>query len=321
LLEKLEDTQGLLGADRQTALAFARNLIDKQQKLREATRQADLSQPDAERLVERQADVRKNLNKLTEAIGTLPAAEPLLDRAKLAAYDATGRLFDNKKDEALAEQGRVLGNLAEIAEQLANVADASQSDRSSAEVNQQVKDLELARADIENIRKQQAEVDRTAPENANAAGKKEQAVAKGLDRIDDNRQLPKAVASRLASAEQAAATAAQALEKGPPQAADEPQKQFLEGADRAIERAAAEIEAALNDAKRKEAGVKIGELARAAEALERAAAAQRDIAQTAKNAAGKEGLDAEAAKTLRRPGEGRRTHRPEGRRRDRKDCQ
>lgn len=298
LLEKLEDTQGLLGSDRQSALAMARDLIDKQQKLRDETRQADLSLPDAERLVERQAAVRKELNKLTEAIGTLPAAEPLLEQAKLAAYDATGRLFDNKKDEALAEQGKVLGNLAEIAEQLANAADASQSDKSSAEVKQQVKDLEQAKADINRIRQQQAEVDRKAPENAAQAGKQEQEVAKALAKVDDERQLPKSVESRLAAAEQAAATAAQVLERGAAKPADESQKQFLESADRAIERAAAEIEAALNDTKRKEAGVKIGELARAAETLERAAAAEREIARAAQEAAGKKGLDAETAQKL-----------------------
>src|SRR5262249_47425806 len=148
------------------------------------------------------------------------------------------------------------------------------------------------------IRKQQAEVDRAAPENASAAGRQEHEVAQALAKVDDNRQLPKSVASRLAAAEQAAATAAQSLEKSSNKAADGPQKQFIQSADRAIERAAAEIEAALNDTKRKEAGVKIGELARAAETLERAAAAERDIAQAAKNAAGSEGLDAESAKKL-----------------------
>jgi len=298
LLEKLEDTQGLLGSDRQSALAMARDLIERQQKLRDETRAADLAQPEAERLVERQADVRKELNKLTEAIGTLPATEPLLEQAKLAAYEATGRLFDNKKDEALAEQGKVLGNLAEIAEKLANAADASQSDKSSAEIKQQVKDLEQAKADLDRIRQQQTAVDKKAPENAAEAGKQEQNVAKALAKVDDDRQLPKSVTSRLASAEQAAATAAQALERGASKPADDSQKQFLESADRAIERAAAEIEAALNDTKRQEAGVKIGELARAAETLERAAAAERDVAKAASEAAGKKGLDAETAKNL-----------------------
>src|SRR5262249_23752684 len=223
-----EDTQGVLGSDRQSALTMARDLIDKQQKLREETRQADLALPEAERLVERQADVRKELNRLTETIGTLPATEPLLEHAKLAAYDATGRLFDNKKEEALAEQGKVLGNLAEVAEKLANAADASQSDRSSAEIKQQVQDLQHAKADLARIRQQQAAVDKKAAENAGQAGKPEQEVAKALAKVDDDRQLPPSVASRLASAEQAAATAAQALERGASKPADESQKQFLE---------------------------------------------------------------------------------------------
>ncbi len=298
LQEKLDETQGLLGADRQSAIALARDLIDKQQKLRDETRKADLTQPDAERLVERQAEIRKDLNKLTETIGTLPAAEALLETAKLAAYEATGRLFDDKKSEALAEQGKVLGNLAEIAEQLANAADAQQSDKTSAEVAKQVKDLEAAKADIERIRQAQTEVDRQAPTDAGEAGKKEQEVGKALAKVDDNRELPKSVASRLASAEQAAQTAAAALEQGKAKPADEQQRQFVENADRAIERAAAEIEAALNDTKRKAAGVKIGELARAAETLERAAAAERDVAQAAKTASEKGGLDAEEAKAL-----------------------
>ncbi len=45
-----------------------------------------------------------------------------------------------------------------------------------------------------------------------------------------------------------------------------------------LDRAAAEIAAAINDTKRKQLAVEIGELARAAEALERAAAAEKQVA-------------------------------------------
>ncbi len=298
LQEKLDDTQGLLGADRQLALSLARELIEKQQKLRDDTRKADLTLPDAERLVDRQATIRKELNKLALAIGSLPAAEPLLEQAKLAAYDATGRLFDARPQEALAEQGKVLGNLAEIAEKLAGASDAGRSDKSSTELAQQVNDLQQAKADLERIRQQQAKVDRAVAEHAAEAAKEEQSVSQALAKVDDNRDLPKAVVSRLASAEQAADVAAKALEKGSAKAADELQRQTLEAADRAIERAAAEIEAALDDATRKATGVKIGELARAAEALERASAAERDIAKAVQSAAEKEGLDAATAQKL-----------------------
>jgi hypothetical protein len=298
LKEKLDDTQGLLGADRQSALTLARGLIEKQEKLREQTRTADLAQPEAERLVEEQAAVRKELNKLGQAIGALPAADPLLEHAKAAAYEATGRLFDSRKDEALAEQGKVLGNLAEIARQLSSAAEPRQSEKSSAELARDVSDLEQAKADIDRIRKQQSEVDRAASENAAQAGRQEQSVSRALGKVDDNRQLPKEVESRLASADGAAQEAAQALEKGAAKAADARQREALQSADRAIERAAAEIEAALDDARRNESGVKIGELARAAEALERTAAAERDIARAAQRAADNDGLDADSAEKL-----------------------
>jgi len=299
LLEKLAETQGLVAGDNQSTLALARELIEKQEKLRDQTKQADLTQPEAERLVEQQAAIRKELNQLAQAIGTMPAAETLLEQAKSAAYEATGRLFDAKAEEAVAEQGKVLANLASVAEQLAQNSVAEHSDKSAAELARQVRDLEQARADVARLRAEQAQVDRTAMQDAPQAGRQEQQVAQGLAKVDDNRDLPKAVVSRLASAEQALAAAAKALAlQNAAKPADEMQKQSVQNADRALERAAAEIAAALDDAKRRAAGVEIGELARAAETLERAAAAERDISRAAQTAAGDKGLAADAAKQL-----------------------
>lgn len=298
LLEKLNDTQSQLSADRHSSVALARELIDKQEKLRDKTKQADLTQPEAEKLVEEQAAIRKELNNLSQALGALPTAETLLEQAKAAAYEATGRLFDARQDEAVAEQQKVLANLAGLAEQLAQVADVAHSDKSSAEAARQVRDLEQARADIERIRQEQLQVDRTAMENAAAAAPQEQKVSQDLAKVDDNRSLPKAVATRLASAEQAAAVAAKALARGPAAATDQMQRDILEQADRAVERAAAEISAALDDARRTAKGVEIGELARAAEALERAAAAERDVVRGIRATADKSGLDTAQAKQI-----------------------
>src|SRR4029077_20265172 len=123
------------------------------------------------------------------------------------------------------EQGKVIGNLAEIAEQLASAADASHADKSALELERQGNDLEGAMADLDGIRKQQAEVDRTAPENASRAARQEQKVTEALAKVDDNRQLPNPVVSRLETAQQAAAAAARALEKGSAKPADQPQRQ------------------------------------------------------------------------------------------------
>ncbi len=298
LLERLGDTENQLGSDRNTGLAQVQGLIDRQEKLRDKTKQTDLTQPQAERLVEEQAAIRKELNNLSQAIGSQPTTAALLEQAKASAYEATGRLFDARNDEAVAEQGKVLANLAEIAEQLAHAADVGQADKSAAELVRQVRDLEQAKADLDRIRTEQAQVDRAAETNVTAAASQEEQVAAALAKVDDNRLLPKAVVSRLAVAEQAAAAAAKDLARGPAKAADESQKQTLERADRAIERASAEIASALDDTRRKTAAVEIGELARAAETLERAAAAERDIANKTKQAAGQAGMEAEAAKQL-----------------------
>ncbi|MBS0263388.1 MAG: hypothetical protein JSS02_15710 [Planctomycetes bacterium] len=297
LLEKMNDTQSALSPDRSSAVALARQLMDQQEKLRDQTKQADLTQPDAEKLVEAQAEIRKQLNNLSQALSQMPAAETLLEQAKAAAYEATGKLFEARGDEAIAEQTKVLANLASLAEQMSQAADVASSDRSSQEAARQVRDLEQARADLEKIRQQQSQVDRTAQENAQGAAPQERQVSQDLSKVDDNRSLPKAVMTRLAAAEQAAMVAADALAKNPAGKADATRRDILEQADRAVERAAAEITAALDDARRVEKGVMIGELARAAETLERAAAAEREIAKDVQ-AAAKAKLPAEKAKDL-----------------------
>ena len=72
----------------------------------------------------------------------------------------------------------------------------------------------------------------------------------------------------------------------------------MEAAD-ALERAIAQVEAELADTMRRQKAVEVGELARAAEALERAAAAERRISDQAEAAAEGEGLsEDEAASAL-----------------------
>jgi hypothetical protein len=298
LQEKLEDTQGLLGADRMGTLALARDLQERQETLRKKTQDADLARADAERLVEEQAAIRKGLDKLTGATASVPAAEPLLEQAKAAAYEATGRLFDARKDEALAEQAKVLANLTEFAEKFAAASDADSRDKSAAEYKSLVGDLERAQADIERLRKKQAAAERAARDDARRAAGEERQIAQELAQLDEGRRLPKSVSSRVASAEQAATGAAAALEQGGG-GLDQKQRRALESADRAIERAASEIAAALDDSRRKALGVAIGELARGAETLERAAAAEREMERTASQAARDQGLGSAEAKSLR----------------------
>lgn len=298
LLEKLKETQGLLNSDRQSALDLVHSLIKQQEQVRKETQQAD--KVNAEKLVEKQAAVRKDLGKLTQSLEQMPEAQALLEQAKAAAYDATGKIFDAKPEEAVAEQGKVLGSLAQLEQQLATAAENQGADKSAEELAQMVKDLKQAQVDMRKIEKEQEKASKSAADKLAAAQQEEQLVATDLAKVDDQRKLPEAVVSKLADAEAAAKEATAALkEVAGDKAAEAKQQQAVEKAEMAVERAASEIDAALADAKRQVQAVKIGELARAAETLERAAAAEREIAAAANDAAKDKGLDAAAAKELR----------------------
>ncbi len=93
---------------------MVREMMKKQEQLRQETKKTQLTEKTAEALVEKQAQLRKDLNKLNEAIERLPATAPLLEQAKAAAYEATADLFDAKKEEAVSEQSKVLGNLRRL---------------------------------------------------------------------------------------------------------------------------------------------------------------------------------------------------------------
>src|SRR4051812_29699835 len=111
---------------------MVRALIKRQEELRTVTKTVNLaSAKDADVVVRKEADIRKDLGKLAEMLSRFPATLPYLEQAKAGAFDATGYLFDSKKPEAIGEQGKVLAALAEIEEILQNAGDANDSDKSA----------------------------------------------------------------------------------------------------------------------------------------------------------------------------------------------
>ena len=109
LLEKLEETQGLIDSDREAAIRLVREMMKKQEQLRETTKQTELTDKTAEPLIEQQTQLQKELGKLAEALSKFPTTEPLLEQAKAASFEATAKLFEEKKPEALDEQQQVVG--------------------------------------------------------------------------------------------------------------------------------------------------------------------------------------------------------------------
>ncbi len=298
LLEQLEKAQGELNTDREQAAELVREIAKKQAELRRETQAADLAQ--AEPLVDKQAEIRKELGQLEQALADVPAAEALVEQAKEAAYDATGKLFEQDQAAALEEQAKVLGALAELENRLAETAPTTTADKSAAELAKLVSDLEKAKAELTEVARKQDGAEAKADAKPAEAAADEAAVAEAVAKVDDGKALPEAVEARLEQAREAAKSAAEALAQAVADAsAKEAASEKADTAGEAVERAQAEIAAALDDAKRQVAAVEIGELARAAEALERAAAAERELAKTAAAAAeDKQGLTPEASRAL-----------------------
>jgi hypothetical protein len=142
LLQVLTQTQGVLDAEREQMLGRVRELAKKQEQLREATQETpDAARPE-ENLIQEQAQLQKQLGELTRQLQDAPEARTHLEQSEKAAYEATAKLFEGDKEAALAEQGKVLGNLAALEEALAEAGELTESDRSAAELARRVEDLE-----------------------------------------------------------------------------------------------------------------------------------------------------------------------------------
>ncbi|MEE3230165.1 MAG: hypothetical protein VX272_03930, partial [Planctomycetota bacterium] len=302
LLRKIEETQGLLGSDLEAALKLLRELIKKQNEVKDSTDKSNLEEDEAVRkLVEDQTEIRRDLGELVPVVNDLADSSTLLAAARASAYDATGNLFDGLKEDAKQKQEDVLVNLGNLEARLVAAIAQQDDKRSASQLAARVRDLEEVKKKLQDTRKQQAAVKKTAARDLPAASSLGEKAAKGLEGIGEGKDLPPVVDSRLREADSAVRDSVRALAEAAKSAAAElPEvtEEKLDDASLALERASAEVEAALADAKREQFAVEIAELSRAAEGLERAAASERIIAKQSKLAKEGEGLKASLAKEL-----------------------
>lgn len=293
LLQIIERAQGLLANDRESIERAIRDLADRQKEIRDATGQPDLGPKETEDLVQQQGDIAKDLDQLNKNVEQSPETGKPLEEAEQAAQAATERLFEGKRPEAVTQQEKVLENLEKAAQQLQQAAPPNRADAGPDRLAQLIKDLEAAKQDVERIQREQDQASEAAKGRPAEAQKQESQIAKELGEVSKDRDLPRQVDSRLAEAQQAAQDAAGEMSRPEPQ-----RRAAAEQAEQAIQRAAAEIDAALADAKRRQLGGGLDELAQALEALEKAAAAERQIAKDAQKAGQEKGLQADQARQL-----------------------
>uniref|UniRef100_A0A7C2P7I9 Uncharacterized protein n=1 Tax=Schlesneria paludicola TaxID=360056 RepID=A0A7C2P7I9_9PLAN len=281
LLRLIHRNQGLLAGANRDALDRLRALASRQEELRADTRRLPSMTDVPAAVVERQTQIRRELVELTSALPSSPTVEQFASAARAAADAAAQQLFDGHQAEALEQQSQVLGNLAALEELLMQGEAGAQSDRTAAELSGQVRKLTEARQQLQSAAEHQKRAQATATEEAAKARELQREAARlvaqsksELESPDVELQPDLAEAIDVAAAESRAAAEAITTTSGP---ANDDERGALQRADRALNRALAGVESALHDLQRQADAVAIGELARAAEALERAAAEEREI--------------------------------------------
>ncbi|PHS00924.1 MAG: hypothetical protein COA78_23400, partial [Blastopirellula sp.] len=298
LLEKLEETRGLIGADREAARKLVQAITKKQEELRETTKNTDIAQETPEELIEQQEEIHKELGKLAASLQAQEELQPLLEQSKSAAHEAIADLFEGDQEKSLDDQNKVLGALAELEHQLESDASKQTQDQSADSLANRIESLEKAQAELHQLAKQQEEAELALEKNQTEASKKSADTAKRLEELTHQEELPSPVLSRIANAQELTeAAASESADAKEPESLESAQE-ALGKASEAIERAESELAAQIADAKREQLAVEVGELARAAEALERAAAAQQQIANTVAEATEEKGLTPEETQSL-----------------------
>lgn len=296
LLAVIERAQGAPDSGREELLETVRQLKQEQQVLHDDIKENGLAEPPQPEIVEAQQRISRTLDEITNRLASDALAAPLREQAATAAKAATEALFAADEDRTLAEQQRAVDRLTALEDVLARASDEVQ-DRSAAELAEAAKDLQGARDELQQAIAKHAETTNNA--DRQAAAEAERAAADVAAKIRDGKPLPAAVAARLADAADAARTASEKLAAKSEGGQQEAQAALAE-AGRALQRAQAAVEETLADTQRAAAAVQVGELARAAEALERAAAAEREVSVQARAAAKAEGLSAEQASALKK---------------------
>ena len=297
LVEKLDETRGLISSDREAAIKLVQALTKKQEQLRELTRKQELTEQAVQDLVSRQEEIHRELADLTTALARYPTVEPLAEQSKEAAVAASNELFEQNKPQALREQGRVLGSLAQIEEQLRRATQADQSNKSADQLAAEIRRLESVQQNVREALQVQDQATQVSADQPQSAQEYEKRVSDTLAKNEPLSELPRIIESRLLDAREAVAEAQVVLQDSTAQLGLQRQGAAAR-ASAAIRLADAEVASQLADTRRRHLAVKVGELARAAEALERASSAEKEVARAIAESAATDQLTGEFLQVL-----------------------
>ena len=287
LLQQLDQDRGVDGAQRAALLKKIRAIILLQESLREETRAADTAALSSDDLVKRQTTVHQAITGIGDAPGALTAVKPLWQQAEAAAFDAVEDLFSESKSAALSEQATVIGSLAQLADHLQQASGDRQSEKSAHELSMEIHRLETLAQTLEEATAAHRQWSQRALDGSSDDGQTTSVpYAVQLPPLPDPTPansavlLPVTVAAALQNAQDQAAALAQAT-RPPTSLRGKSLHHSVQQVDVALRQTQAEIQSYLTDLRRRHLSVEVGEVARAAESLERAAAAERILAEGA----------------------------------------
>ena len=226
-----------------------------------------------DQLLKDQTLIQQKLRRLESMMNASERAAELAQRAEQSASEAREAIFNDANKEAVADQGKVIGALAELQKELENKVAGIDDNLSAKQYEKLAEKLGETKKQLEAAHQKHQEAEKQAgTERANAA-KNEAQASRDLAKAANTAELPQTVASRIRSAQDATAEASRALSNKNADA-----DKALDNADRAIRQAIGEVNEAMETAKRNALAVKLGELNRATESLARASAKARDTA-------------------------------------------
>jgi len=245
LLLRMEQAQGLAEKEPPAADKTLADLIKEQEQLRQETAQADLTKGEADKLVNRQAEIAKKIKPLVEATNVPPEMKKDLEAAHAAAKEATAQMFQQKREQALAEQEKTIAALKQ-ADQKAEQLSAAPKPQVEASK------LENARDELKKILAQQQKTSATAAEKPQQARHEEEQISAKLAEMPKRQPLPEELTKRVDEAKEATHQAAQRMEQAAPQ-----RREATRQAEQAIERAVAQAEADAAEARMRELAAKM----------------------------------------------------------------
>ncbi|MEN6662866.1 MAG: hypothetical protein ABFD85_02605, partial [Phycisphaerae bacterium] len=245
----------------------------------------------AAKLAGEQRDIHRDLGMLAQRLTHIPATAPHLENAKAAALKAAEMLAAKTLNLAQEPQKAVLASLAAVEALLRASEQTLGSDKTAVQLADEVSALMRLDEALTRIRAEHDQIEGQLG-NVGQAAASEKGIA---DQVAAEHakypMVPEAVSTALVRAKDAALEAFRVIPLAAARA-----RPAVKATAEALDQAHAAVKRALADANRKALGVKIGELARAIDALERASVAERAQAVRARLASNDGGFKPEAAK-------------------------